>query len=241
MTLAPEVSLATLGLALAAGVASFLSPCVLPLLPGYLSFVSGVSVGELEARNRRVLLGTLAFIAGFSLMFTLAGIGAAFLGGALLENRRILQIGGGILLIVLGIAITGMLPLGFLERERRALPFRPPRGLPGAFGIGLAFAIGWTPCVGPILASILTVAASGRDPGTGAVLLLTYSIGLGLPFLLSGLFFTRAMATFGWVKRHFVVIRVASGLLLVAYGVLMVSGRFTWLSAQLARYQLFEF
>ena len=95
--------------------------------------------------------------------------------------------------------------------------------------------------MGPILASILTVAASGRDPGTGAVLLLTYSIGLGLPFLLSGLFFTRAMATFGWVKRHFVVIRVASGLLLVAYGVLMVSGRFTWLSAQLARYQLFEF
>ena len=126
MTLAPEVSLATLGLALAAGVASFLSPCVLPLLPGYLSFVSGVSVGELEARNRRVLLGTLAFIAGFSLMFTLAGIGAAFLGGALLENRRILQIGGGILLIVLGIAITGMLPLGSRSGNGGRFPSGPP-------------------------------------------------------------------------------------------------------------------
>lgn len=241
MTLAPEVSLATLGLALAAGAASFLSPCVLPLLPGYLSFVSGVSVGELEARNGRVLLGTLAFIAGFSLMFTLMGAGAAFLGGAVLQNRRALQIVGGLLLIVFGVAITGVFRLGFLERERRALPFRAPQGLLGAFGTGFAFAVGWTPCVGPILASILTVAASGRDPGTGAVLLLTYSFGLGVPFLLSGLFFTRAMGAFGWVKRHFMAVRVASGLLLVAYGLLMVSGRFTWLSSQLARYQIFEF
>ncbi len=241
MTLSPELSLASLALALVAGAASFLSPCVLPLLPGYLSFVSGVSVGDLQERNRRVMLATLAFVAGFSLMFTIAGAGAAFLGGAVLQNRRTLQVIGGLLLILFGVAITGVVHLNVLERERRALPFRAPRGLVGAFGAGLAFAIGWTPCVGPILASILTVAASGRNPGTGALLLLTYSLGLGVPFLLSGLFFTRAMGAFGWVKRHFTAIRIVSGALLILYGLLMVTGQFTWLSSHLARYRFFDF
>jgi cytochrome c-type biogenesis protein len=238
---ASELSIVALGLALAAGAASFLSPCVLPLLPGYLSFVSGVSLGELQQRDRRVVVSTLAFVAGFSAMFTLAGAGAALVGNVLLVNRRPLQIAGGLLLVGFGIAITGLIHLPFLERERRALPFRAPRGLVGAFFTGVAFAVAWTPCVGPILASILTLAASGRDPLAGAVLLLAYSLGLGLPFLLAGLFFTRAMGAFGWAKRHFGAIRVASGLVLVAYGVLMVTGQFTWISSHLARFRIFEF
>ncbi|MCZ7665042.1 MAG: cytochrome c biogenesis protein CcdA [Thermoleophilia bacterium] len=236
-----EISPAAFALAGAAGAASFLSPCVLPLLPGYLSFVSGVSVDRLHINTRRVVLSTLAFVLGFTVVFTLYGAGAALVGDVLLRNRRALQIGSGVLLILLGVTITGLVPLRFLQGEHRALPFRAPQGVVGAAATGVAFSIGWTPCVGPILASILTLAASGRNPAGGALLLATYSLGLGVPFLFSGVFFTRAMGAFTWVKRHFKLIKVASGVLLVAYGLLMVSGQFTWLSARLAGYQLFEF
>ena len=236
-----ELSPAAFGLAATAGAASFLSPCVLPLVPGYLSFVSGVSVDRLDVDTRRVVSSTLAFVMGFTLVFTLFGAGAAFVGDVLVRNRRVLEVVGGVALVVLGVTITGVLPLGFLQKERRALPFRPPKGIIGAAITGVAFSIGWTPCVGPILASILTLAASGRSPAGGAVLLAVYSLGLGVPFLLSGLFFTRAMGAFSWVKRHFTAIKVASGTLLVVYGVLMMLGQFTWLSARLARYQFFRF
>lgn len=235
------LSFAAFGLALAAGAASFLSPCVLPLLPGYLSFVSGVSIDRLHVDTRRVFASTLAFVVGFSVVFTLIGAGAGFVGDLLLAHRRTLQIASGVVLVVLGIAVTGLVPVGRLQRERRLLPFRPPKGLLGAGLAGVAFSIAWTPCVGPILASILTLAASGRSPVGGAALLLVYSFGLGIPFTLSGLFFAKAMGAFSWVKRHFVVIKVVSGVLLVLYGLLMIGGQFTWLSAKLARYQLFEF
>lgn len=236
-----ELSPAAFGLAATAGAASFLSPCVLPLVPGYLSFVSGVSVDRLDVDTRRVVLSTLAFVMGFTLVFTLFGAGAAFVGDVLVRNRRVLEVVGGASLVVLGVTITGVLPLGFLQKERRALPFRPPKGIIGAATTGVAFSIGWTPCVGPILASILTLAASGRSPAGGAVLLAVYSLGLGVPFLLSGLFFTRAMGAFSWVERHFTAIKVASGALLVGYGLLMMFGQFTRLSAYLARYQFFRF
>jgi cytochrome c-type biogenesis protein len=235
------LSVSALGLAVLAGAASFLSPCVLPLLPGYLSFVSGASPDELAKGDRRVLVRTLAFVLGFALVFTALGAGAGFVGGALLRNRRTLQIVGGVLLVVMGIATSGLIPLGRLERERRLLPFRAPRGLVGAGLTGVAFSIGWTPCVGPILASILTLAASRRDPFAGAVLLFAYSLGLGVPFLLAGLFFTRAMRAFAVVKRHMRAVRAVSGLILVAYGLLMIGGQMTWLTARLTRYQFFEF
>ena len=162
------LSLSALGLAIVAGAASFLSPCVLPLLPGYLSFISGASLDELAEGDRRVVVRTAAFVVGFALVFTVLGAGAGFVGGSLLRNRRILQILGGVLLVVMGIATSGVLPLGRLQRERRLLPFRAPQGALGAGLTGVAFSIGWTPCVGPILASILTLAASRRDPFAGA-------------------------------------------------------------------------
>ena len=235
------LSLSALGLAFLAGAASFLSPCVLPLLPGYLSFISGASLDELAEGDRRVLVRTVAFVLGFALVFTAMGAGAGFVGGALLRNRRTLQIVGGVMLVVMGFVTSGLIPLGRLERERRLLPFRAPRGLLGAGLTGVAFSIGWTPCVGPILASILTLAASRRDPLAGAVLLFAYSLGLGVPFLLSGLFFTRAMRAFAVVKRHMGVVRAVSGLILVAYGLLMIGGQMTWLTARLSRYRFFDF
>jgi cytochrome c-type biogenesis protein len=240
MTGIEGLGLTAFGLALAAGAASFLSPCVLPLLPGYLSFISGVSVEDLQTDSRRVLSATLAFVLGFSLMFTLAGAGAALIGGAFLENRRVIQLFSGAVLVLMGVAISGVLPLSF-SSEHRLLPFRRPQRLVGAGVAGVAFAVGWTPCVGPILASILTLAAGGSDPGAGALLLFVYSIGLGVPFLLSGLFFTRAMTAFSWVKRHFRWVRLASGALLVAYGLLILTGELAWLTRILSRYQLFEF
>lgn len=236
-----ELSAGAFGLAAAAGAASFLSPCVLPLLPGYLSFVSGVSIDRLHVDTRRVFVSTLAFVLGFSVVFTLIGAGAGFVGDLLFTHRRTLQIASGVMLVILGIVVTGLVPMGRLQGERRLLPFRPPKGLLGAGLTGVAFSIAWTPCVGPILASILTLAASGSSPFGGAALLFTYSLGLAVPFTLSGLFFAKAMGAFSWVKRHFAVIKIASGALLVAYGLLMVGGQFTWLSAKLARYQFFQF
>lgn len=236
-----QLSVAAFGLALAAGAASFLSPCVLPLLPGYLSFVSGVSIDRLHIDTRRVVLSTLAFVLGFSVVFTLIGAGAGFVGDLLLVHRRTLQIVGGVLMVVMGIAVTGLIPVRFIQRERRLFPFHPPKRLVGAGLAGIAFSIAWTPCVGPILASILTLAASGSSPFGGAALLFVYSLGLAVPFTLSGLFFTRAIGALSWVKRHSVAIKVVSGLLLIVYGGLMIGGQFTWFSARLARYQLFDF
>ncbi|MCJ7795503.1 MAG: cytochrome c biogenesis protein CcdA [Thermoleophilia bacterium] len=236
-----ELSAASFVVAAAAGAASFLSPCVLPLLPGYLSFVSGVSVDRLQADTRRVVTSTAAFVMGFSLVFVSLGAGAGFVGDFLQTHRRPLQIVAGLLLIGLGVAVTGLIPFGALQRERRLLPFNPPRGLVGAGVTGVAFALGWTPCVGPILASILTLAATGGGPLSGALLLLAYSLGLGVPFLLAGLFFVRVVGALSWVKRHFSVVKIASGVILVAYGALLVTGRFSWLSSQLSGYRLFDF
>ena len=236
-----ELSPASFAVAAAAGAASFLSPCVLPLLPGYLSFVSGVSVDALHTDTRRVVTSTAVFVAGFSVVFVALGIGAGFVGDFLQDNRRVLQVVTGVLLVLLGIVVTGLVPTGALSRERRLLPFSPPRGLVGAGITGVAFALGWTPCIGPILASILTLAATGGGPVSGGLLLLAYSLGLGIPFLLAGLFFVRAMGAFSWAKRHFDAIKVASGLVLVAYGLLLVAGRLSWITAHLAKYQLFEF
>lgn len=236
-----DLSAASFVVAAAAGAASFLSPCVLPLLPGYLSFISGVSVDRLHADTRRVVISTAAFVLGFSLVFVSLGAGAGFVGDFLQTNRRPLQIVSGLFLVGLGVAVTGLVPVRALQRERRLLPFRPPRGLVGAGATGVAFALGWTPCVGPILASILTLAATGGGPLSGALLLLAYSLGLGVPFLLAGLFFVRTLGALTWVKRHFAVVKIVSGALLVVYGVLLVSGRFTWLSSQLSGYRLFDF
>lgn len=232
-----ELGPAGLAVAFAAGIVSFTSPCVFPLVPGYLSFVSGVGFDELGDRPRRVLYTTLAFVAGFTAMFVALGAGAAWFGNVLLANRRPLEIAAGILVIVAAITYVGLPLPALLSREMRV----PLRGLHGgslvtAAIVGLAFAIAWTPCVGPTLAAILTLAAGGGGAAEGAVLLAAFSLGLGLPFVLFGLAFTRSLGLSRWLRRRRRVVSLVSATLLVGFGVLLISGELVELTARLARY-----
>ncbi len=231
MTLPAELGLTAFLVALLGGAASFLSPCVLPLLPAYLSFVSGLSVEDLEKGDRRVLWSTIGFVFGFSLVFTLLGAGFSFIGG--LADQRTLEIVAGTLLVILGAVVAGVTIPAFMQRDVRPLLATVPRGPAGAVVVGIAFALGWTPCVGPVLASILTLAASGSNPAAGALLLFVYSLGLGIPFLIAGLFVGKALRAFSRIRRHLRTIQIVCGVLLVLYGALLISGQFSWLSQRL--------
>jgi cytochrome c-type biogenesis protein len=199
------------------------SPCVLPMLPAYLSFVSGLSVEDAKKGNRRVLWGSLTFVLGFSVVFTLMGAGVSF-AGALVGERQVLRYVGGALLIVLGVVLAGLAMPAFMQRDVRPFLARAPRGPAGAFLMGVAFAFGWTPCVGPILGAILTMAAEGSDPAAGALLLFVYSLGMGMPFLVAGLFVGWALRASARVRRHMRVIQIVCGAALVAYGTLLIAG-----------------
>jgi cytochrome c-type biogenesis protein len=224
-------------IAFAAGVVAFTSPCVLPLVPAYLSFVSGVGFDELGSRTRTVLRSTAAFVGGFTVMFVLLGAGAAWFGAALLANRRPLEIAAGILVILAALTFVGTPLPGVLSRQLRLSPERVGGvGLPAAALVGVAFAIGWTPCVGPTLAAILTLSAGSGGAAEGAVLLAAFSLGLGLPFLLFGLAFTRSLGLVGWLRRHRRVVSLVSASLLVAFGILLITGQLVESTARLARY-----
>lgn len=233
MALPAELSLSAFAVALLGGAASFISPCVLPLLPAYLSFVSGQSLEELQSGRRRIILNTATFVLGFALVFTLLGAILAS-AGVFVGDQRTLQIVAGAVLIVLGALLASAAYPGFMVRERRPLLEKVPRGPAGAFALGVAIALGWTPCVGPILASILTLAVSGSNPAGGALLLFVYSLGLGIPFLISGLFVGWALRTFSRVKRRIRLVQIVCGVILVVYGALLVSGRFGLLSSGLS-------
>ena len=219
----------TFVLAFAGGMLSFLSPCVLPLVPGYLSLMSGVSVTDLATAHggdtRRLLRSTLLFVAGFTVVFTLLGAGASAIGQTLLRHQQGLNQVAGALTIAMGLFIAGVVAPAALQRERRfhVLPeslgvFAPPL-------MGMAFAFGWTPCIGPILSVVLSTAATQSTQGRGIGLLVAYSIGLGVPFVAAGIGFGRLTGLFGWVKRHFRVINLVSGAFLVGFGVLLLTNR----------------
>jgi cytochrome c-type biogenesis protein len=223
--------------AFAAGVVAFTSPCVLPLVPGYLSFVSGVGFDELGSRPGTVTRATAAFVAGFTAMFVALGAGAAWFGNALLANRRALEIAAGIFVILAALTFLGTPLPGILSRELRLLSARTSgAGLPAAALLGVAFAVGWTPCVGPTLAAILTLSAGAGGAAEGAVLLAAFSLGLGLPFLAFGLAFTRSLGLVAWLHRNRRVVGVASASLLIAFGVLLITGQLVETTARLARY-----
>ena len=224
----------TLSLAFAAGILSFLSPCVLPLVPSYLAYVGGSSA---QARSREVtLLNSLLFILGFSLVFVALGASASVLGGLLREYRGVLMIGGGVLVVLFGLVMLGAFKLPFLYRDTRTA-FRGDSSTPwGAVLLGMAFAAGWTPCIGPVLGSILTLAGASGTLSTGVLLLGSYALGLAVPFFLAALAvgsFLRFSAGFRrylpWVER------VAGGLLVVA-GALMVTGTYTRLNIYLVQF-----
>lgn len=220
-----DISPISYAVAFAAGFVSFASPCVLAVVPGYLTFISGVSFDQLGARTKDVMIPTLAFVGGFSLIFTAYGAGAGLIGYSLSEDQDVLNVVAGVLLVTMGIAMVAFPQIGLMQTDRHLKMSRRPSTLVGASLVGAAFAIGWTPCIGPILGSILTYAATG-SPELGATLLLTYSLGLGIPFLLSGLFVTRTMSTFRWLRDRWRIVNATAAGVFIVIGLLVATGRF---------------
>ena len=208
--------------ALAAGLVSFLSPCVLPLVPGYLGYVTGLSGVDLERQRRgRLLAGAGLFVAGFTAVYVILGWAAGALGRVLQEHSTGLARVLGVATVVLGLVYLGVLP--GLAGERR-LDVRPVAGLAGAPLLGAAFGLGWTACTGPTLAAVEALAGIGGDPGRGALLATAYCVGLGVPFLLAALAYRRALGAFAAVRRHRVLVTRVGGALLVTVGVLLATG-----------------
>lgn len=216
-----------------AGLLSFLSPCVLPLIPSYIMYITGISYSDMLAEHpshvirQKTILHSLCFICGFTVVFVLLGASATFIGSFLNENATIIRKIGGILLVILGIHVTGILPLKFLLGEKRVSIKHKPAGYAGSFLIGITFAAGWTPCIGPILAAILTVAATEDRVYQGILLLLIYSLGLGLPFFLSSLAMHRFLAVFNRFKKYIRMFEIITGIFLMVIGVLIYTN---WLS-----------
>jgi cytochrome c-type biogenesis protein len=229
-----DISALSYHVAFAAGFVSFISPCVLAVVPGYLTFISGVSFDQLGSRTRDVLGPTIAFVAGFSLVFTAYGASAGLIGYSLTQDQDTLNLVAGILLIAMGIAMVALPQFGLMQTDRKLALGARPTTLAGASLVGGAFAVGWTPCIGPILGSILTYAAPTGSPGVGATLLFTYSLGLGIPFLLSGLFITRALTTFGWMRDRWRVVNATAAAVFIAIGVLVATGRFEVITQRLS-------
>ncbi len=226
-------------IAFVAGVVSFLSPCVLPLIPGYISMLSGVSMEELKAGagaglGTRIFSNSLAFVCGFSMVFITLGASATAVGRFLTTERNVFNIVAGVIIIVFGLHLTGLLKIPLLYRESRVNPGTPQRGLVGSFVLGFAFAFGWTPCVGPILAAILALAATRHAVFQGMFLLAVYSAGLAIPFLLTGLGLGQFIKFYARFRRHLQVVEVASGVLLIVIGALMALNKFTMISGYLS-------
>jgi cytochrome c-type biogenesis protein len=224
--------------AFAAGALSFLSPCVLPLVPGYLSMMSGVAAGELadgtlktRTDQRRLLGSTLLFVGGFTVVFVILGAAATAVSRTLLEHQRTLNQVAGVVVILMGLVLAGFVSPAFMQRERRFHVSPSRLGVFAAPVMGMAFAVGWTPCIGPALSAVLLLAGAQGTLARGIAMLLAYSLGLGLPFVLSGLAFARLTGVFGWVKRHFRVIDLVSGLALVAFGLVLLTNNVHVMSA----------
>jgi cytochrome c-type biogenesis protein len=221
----------TLLAAFAAGFLSFISPCVLPLIPGYISFVSGASLEDMRAgqgaTRRQVLLSSLTFVIGFSLVFIALGASATAIGRFIFDKQPLLSKIAGVLIIIFGLHMMGVFKLGFLENEKRAQTSRKPAGPVGALLVGIAFAFGWTPCIGPILAGILGIAASKDSIGEGVLLLAVYSLGLGVPFMLTSMAIDRFFSVTAKIRKHYHAIELTSGGLLVAIGLLIFTGQLT--------------
>jgi len=222
--------------AFAAGLISFLSPCVLPLVPGYISIISGFSLDQLKDEQRQaelrrsLLANSVMFIIGFSIIFITLGASASWLGQVLLSKMQLLYRIAGLVIIVFGLHLLGIFKINFLYRDKRFHDVGKPRGLFGALILGLAFAFGWTPCIGPILAGILTIASTSQTVMQGVLLLAVYSLGLGIPFLLTSLGLNKFLAFYGRFKRHFRSVEMASGALVIAVGVLILTNNLSRLA-----------
>jgi cytochrome c-type biogenesis protein len=219
--------------AFAAGLLSFLSPCVLPLIPSYVGFLTGMTAEEAQARRGTALLHALWFVAGFALIFVALGASASALGALLTVSQHWIARGGGVLVILFGLYLLGILRPAFLMRERRVHLARKPAGYLGSSVAGIAFGAAWTPCIGPILGAILTLAATRSSLAQGTALLGVYTLGLALPFLLTALALDRFLVWFQRFRPYLVWVERVSGVLLILLGVLLVTDRFTLLASWL--------
>ncbi|MCP4723791.1 MAG: cytochrome c biogenesis protein CcdA [bacterium] len=231
----PDISIFA---AFAAGLISFISPCVLPLVPAYISFMSGVSLQDMtadsNAKNRsKVIISSLVFIIGFSIVFILLGASATYLGKLLLTKMHIIRKIAGIVIIIFGLHLMGIFKLKFLLYEKRFSSQQKEMSLISVLLIGMAFAFGWSPCLGPILSGILAIAATKENIGQGIFLLSMYSLGLGLPFFLTALATDRFIGYFNKIKKHMRKIEIGSGLFLILIGILIFFDFFTVLSSYL--------
>lgn len=225
-------------IAFGAGVLSFLSPCVLPLVPSYLSFVTGMSLEDLqEGLDRRTtMVHSLLFVAGFTGIFLLLGASASFLGQFLRQYEEWIARVGGVVIMILGLHLAGAFRLAPLMREKRLYLHDKPAGYLGTLGVGAAFGAGWTPCIGPVLGAILTFAASQDQFWSGVGLLFVYSVGLAVPFLLAALALDAFLKAFARFRRFLPVVQVLSGVLLVILGLFLVTGTFSALTGYLIRF-----
>ncbi|MDT7689562.1 MAG: cytochrome c-type biosis protein [Acidobacteriota bacterium] len=238
-----EGSNITILIAFAAGLLSFLTPCVLPLVPGYISLISGVSIDHLKgegagsrsAARRAVIINSLAFNAGVSLIFILLGATAGWIGNVLFSTPWV-RIVGGLVIILFGLQMMGVLKIGALYRDTRKFSEEKPRGPLGAALLGVAFAAGWTPCIGPILGGIIGLAATSGGWKSGLVLSAFYAAGLSVPFLLTGLVLNQFLGFYSWFRRHLHKVEIASGILLIVIGLMVASNSLTWVASMASRY-----
>jgi cytochrome c-type biogenesis protein len=237
MDLSQGLTLYALFFSLLMGLVSFASPCILPLIPSYVSYITGISYDDLinaESRKknmRTTLLHSLAFVAGFSLVFVLLGATASLAGQLLTQYLDLIRITGGVLIIVMGIFVMDVVNIPFLQREARMHLTSRPAGYLGTLLVGLVFGAGWTPCTGPFLGSVLTLAMDAETLGRGMTLLVFYSLGLGIPFIISALAISAFLTYSGKLKKHFRALKTASGLILIVMGVLLITNSLTLLTS----------
>lgn len=237
MDLSQGLTLYILVYSLTMGIISFASPCILPLIPSYVSYITGISYDELVSRESRrknmrlTLLHSLAFVGGFSLIFVLLGATASLAGSLLSRHLDIIRIVGGTLIIVMGVFVMDVINIPFLQREAKLHIKAKPAGFIGTVLVGIIFGAGWTPCTGPFLGSVLTLAMTADTMARGMVLLTFYSIGLGVPFILSAIAISAFLSSFERLKRHFKAIKITSGVILVVMGLLLVTDKMTLLTS----------
>lgn len=233
-SLLPAMLVALLG-----GLISFVSPCVLPIVPPYLAYMGGVSIDDMNTTlhvRSRVVLAAIFFVLGLSTVFILLGFTASYFGQLFLTNQDWFVVGAGLVVMVFGAHFIGFLRIGILDREARIKGGDRGGSAFGAYILGLAFAFGWTPCLGPIIGTILSLAADTANTGKGMVLLATYAAGLGIPFVLVAVFFPSMQGLMRWMRRHMKVIEKSMGILLLIVGLMMVTGQFTRLSWWILEY-----
>ena len=239
MDISHGLSITALFFSLLMGMVSFASPCILPLIPSYVSYITGISFDELvgpDSRRKNIkttVLHSLAFVAGFTVIFVLLGATASIVGQMMTEYLKPIRIAGGLLMIVLGLFVSDIVPIPFLQQDAKIHLKERPAGYFGTFFVGVIFAAGWTPCTGPFLAAALMQAAQAETMMTGMVLLVFYSLGIGIPFILSALAISAFLSSFKKVTKYFRAIKIASGVMLIVMGILLITDKWTLLTSYL--------